>query len=140
MDSSALVKLYVHEIHSEQTRRHTLHYPHLICHGIGYVEVRAALASAERSRRLIQGDYARAVERFRADWEQISTLGIDEPLLERAAELAEGFALRGYDSIHLAAADRVFKGVRRFAFLAFDTRLNQAAKLLGMALPSFAQE
>lgn len=73
------------------------------------------------------------VKHFRTDWEKISFVGIDAELLE----LAEGFSLRGYDSRHFAAADRVYKGVSEFAFISFDKSLNHAAKLLGMNLPEF---
>jgi len=60
-------------------------------------------------------------------------LEIDQPLVERAGEYADTFALRGYDSIQLAAAfetGRISKSPIFFA--CYDTRLNKAAKLLGM--------
>ena len=64
LDTSALVKLYVNEIHSDQTRQLTLQVQHLVCHDIGYIETRAALASAERGRRLSRDEYAQAVKQF----------------------------------------------------------------------------
>ena len=129
--------LYVNEVHSDQTGQLTLQIQHLSCHDIGYIETRSELASAERGWRLSCDDYAQAVKQFRADWEKISSVGIDAELLERAADLAEGFSLRGYGDVHLAAADRVYKGVSEFAFISFDKSLNHAAKLLGMDFPEF---
>ena len=137
LDISALVKLYVNEIHSDQTLQLTQEAEHLICHDIGYVETRAALASAKRGQRLTPEQHSQIIKQFCNDWEKISSVGIDPELLERAAELAEGFSLRGYDSLHLAAADRVYKNVSKFIFISYDKSLNQAARLLGMKLPEF---
>ncbi len=138
LDTSALVNLYVKEIQSDQTRQLVRQAQHLICHDIGYIETRAALATAKRGQRLTANEHSQIKQQFCLDWEKISSVGIDSELLERAADLAEGFSLRGYDSIHLAAADRIFKSVSEFSFLSFDKSLNQAAKLLGMKLPGFA--
>ncbi|MGF1614637.1 MAG: type II toxin-antitoxin system VapC family toxin [Gammaproteobacteria bacterium] len=56
-------------------------------------------------------------------------------LVQRAADLAEAFALRAYDSVHLAAADFLFKQkVAPMTFACFDRRLNQAASVLGIPL------
>jgi len=41
------------------------------------------------------------------------------------------------ESIHLAAADRIYRKIDRFVFLSFDQTLNRAARLLGMTLPDF---
>ena len=54
-------------------------------------------------------------------------------LSRRAGEYADTFALRGYDSVQLAAAFEVGRISQSPLFFAcFDTRLNKAAKLLGM--------
>ncbi|HGG58864.1 MAG TPA: PIN domain-containing protein [Gammaproteobacteria bacterium] len=137
LDTSALVKFYIDEVHSEQTLRLASQADHLICHAIGFVETRAALASATRGRRLTQNQHTQIVRQFREDWEKISSVGLDPELLERAAQFAEGFSLRGYDSLHLASADRIYKGSSEFVFISFDKRLNQAGRLLGMTLPDF---
>ena len=48
-----------------------------------------------------------------------------------AAELAEAFSLRAYDSVHLAAARYLHNTARSKVFFAcFDQRLNLAAKML----------
>ena len=61
-------------------------------------------------------------------------LETDQPLVELAGEYADTFALRGYDSIQLAAAFEAGRISQTPIFFAcFDTRLNKAAKLLGMA-------
>jgi hypothetical protein len=60
-------------------------------------------------------------------------LEIDQTLVERAGEFADTFALRGYDSIQLAAAFETARISQTPIFFAcYDLRLNKAAKLLGM--------
>lgn len=137
LDSSALVKLYVDEPFSPEMQRLARDADQLLCHVIGYVEVRAAFAVANRQGRLNPDDYPKMVARFRQHWPNISQISVDEALLERAAELAEGFGLRGYDSIHLASADRVLRAVPDLIFACFDKTLNRSAKLLGMRLQDF---
>ena len=68
-----------------------------------------------------------------ADWPHFVVLEIDQPLVELAGEYADTFALRGYDSIQLAAAFEAGRISQSPIFFAcFDARLNKAAKLLGM--------
>lgn len=138
LDSSALVKLYVREAHSADVMALARKSPQWICHQVGYVEVRAALAAAERLARISAQARSQAVARFVKDWGSISQVQMDDALLERAAELAEGFGLRGYDSVHLAAADRIRGAVgEQLVFACFDERLNRAARLIGLRLPEF---
>ena len=80
-----------------------------------------------------QGD---AVKReFSHDWGNYIQVGVDQTFLQRASKLAEAFALRAYDSVHLAAADMLLKqsgmGV---TFACFDRKLNHAAAVLGLPL------
>lgn len=67
-----------------------------------------------------------------ADWPHFVVLEIDQPLVERAG-ICRLFALRGYDSIRLAAAFEAGRILQSPIFFAcFDTCLNKAVKLLGM--------
>jgi uncharacterized protein len=59
----------------------------------------------------------------------------DWPLVRRAGELAVQLRLRGFDSIHLAAAEAVWEWVgeaAEFRFAVFDARLADSARVLGM--------
>ena len=68
------------------------------------------------------------------DWPHFLVLEIDQALVERAGEYADTFALRGYDSIQLASAfDAGRISQLPLFFACFDTRLNKAAKVLGMS-------
>jgi len=99
--------------------------------------MRAAFARAARMSRLAASILPGKVREFEADWLTLTTIGVDEPLIRRAGELTERFDLRSYDSVHLAAAVRVFETGEHsdvFTFAAFDKNLCAAAGVLGMTL------
>ena len=57
--------------------------------------------------------------------------------LKRASDFAKAFALKAYDSVHLAAADLLLKKANEeVIFGCFDKKLNQAAKIIGFPLLS----
>jgi predicted nucleic acid-binding protein len=70
-------------------------------------EARAALAQAERLGRLTARQLRDAVTEFHSLFEEIDLVEVDDALARRAGELAEVRQLRGYDAVHLAAANRV---------------------------------
>ena len=72
-----------------------------------YPETRAALAQAERLGRLTAGQLRDAVNELDSLFEEIDLIEVDNAIARRAGELAEVRQLRGYDAVHLAAADRV---------------------------------
>lgn len=63
-------------------------------------------------------------------WEQLDSLELTEPLARRAGELAEAYALRGYDAIHLASAEAILDDGD--VMIVSDTRLADAAASLGI--------
>ena len=133
LDSSAFVKLYVAEAGSPAVRGAVQRADRIACHLIGHGEIRAALASAQRSGRL-SADHGRQRDQFLRDWNEGDLITTDEPLVLRAGELAEGFALRGYDAVHLAAAERLFRVLGSDVRMStFDTQLGRASRLLGLA-------
>ncbi len=132
-------------LHSSGTvQKHAVLYRQsdaVACHEMGFVETRAALAAAQRNGRVDVEEHRRLVQDFIRDWDAgISPVSTNPVLLRRAAELAEGFALRGFDAIHLASAERIFRAVPGTIFLSFDLALNRAAKLLGFPLPNFVPQ
>lgn len=68
-----------------------------------YAEGRAALALARRTRRLTSR-YEQVVGSFEALYESIEAIDPSRELILLAGGLAETFALRGYDAVHLASA------------------------------------
>jgi len=72
-----------------------------------YPEIRAALAQAERLGRLTARQLRGAVTELDSLFEVTDLVEVDHALAVRAGELAEARRLRGYDAVHLAAAQRV---------------------------------
>lgn len=132
-DTSALIKLYIAEEGSDAIKMQlSLAEAVAVCR-ISWTEAHAALS--RRSREVPQD--ARVIEQAKAalaaDWQHFVVLEIDQALIELAGEYADTFALRGYDSVQLAAAFETGRISQLPIFFAcFDTRLNKAAKLLGM--------
>lgn len=133
-DTSALIKLYIAEEGSDAIKMQlSLAEAVAVCR-ISWAEAHAALS--RRAREVPQD--ARVIEQAKvalaADWQHFVVLEIDQVLIERAGEYADTFALRGYDSVQLAAAFETGRISQLPIFFAcFDTRLNKAAKLLGMS-------
>ena len=61
-----------------------------------------------------------------------SILSTDDPLARRAGELADVHRLRGYDAVHLAAADRIRDP--DVVVIAGDSALRDAATAEGMSI------
>ena len=67
------------------------------------------------------------------DWPHYLVMEVDQALVERAGDYADTFALRGYDSIQLAAAFETGRiSQSPICFACFDLRLNKAASVFGM--------
>lgn len=133
-DTSALVKLYIAEPESDALKAHLLEAEAVAVCRIAWAEAHAALS---RRAREVPEDAA-TIEQAKAalaeDWSHYVILEINQSLVERAGEYADMFALRGYDSIQLAAAFEAGRIAQTpILFACFDMRLNKAAKLLGMS-------
>ncbi len=72
-----------------------------------YPEGRAALALAHRLGRLTARQLRAAMAELDSKYEEFDLVEVDDMLARRAGHLAEAHGLRGYDAVHLAAADRV---------------------------------
>ena len=132
-DTSALIKLYIVESGSAELKARVLESDAVAVCRIAWAEAHAALS---RRAREVPEDallIEQAKAALAADWPHFVVLEIDQRLVELAGEYADTFALRGYDSIQLAAAFEAGRISQTPMFFAcYDTRLNKAAKLLGM--------
>ena len=132
-DTSALIKLYIIEAESKELKRHVAQAEAVAVCRIAWAEAHAALS---RRAREVPKD-ALLIEQAKTalakDWPRFVVMEVNQPMVERAGEYADMFALRGYDSIQLAAAYEAgrISGLPLF-FASFDTRLNKAARLLEM--------
>ena len=136
LDTSALVKLFVDETHSARVREVVAEAQLTVTHAIAYVEACAAFARAAHAR----GDDA-LLPALRGNldiqWKAWEILDATETLIRRAADLAGRYHLRGYDSLHLAAAESTFEAFRSrmsFHFAVFDDELDRAARQAGIPL------
>ena len=136
LDTSSLVKLYVAEPGSDAVRKLVDAASVVATSSIAYTEMRAAMARRRRERTLPPAAFASAKRTFEAEWPKYFVVDVTLALCRQAAEFAERYRLRAYDSVHLAAFAEVAReaGVRDTRFSSFDHALNRAAKLLGRAL------
>lgn len=68
------------------------------------------------------------MERLDREWRGYERLAVSNLVSYRAGELAEFYALRGFDTVHLASAARLQERFDDLRFLAFDGRLLDAAR------------
>jgi predicted nucleic acid-binding protein len=134
LDTSAYVKFYVAEPGFEQVAAVKNQAGAICTHLIAYAELRATLAKTVREGRLTHKELGRQLLRMEADWSSTQVVNATESMIRRAGDLAQNFALRGYDSVHLAAAEVVWQAMPGgdFRFLAFDDKLVEAARAMGM--------
>lgn len=104
VDTSTLLKRLLDEEGSDQANAIWESAEHLVSAATLVVEARAALAAAERGRRLSPAEHRAAKQQLRFLLRQVDTIALDDDVLEVAADLAETEALRGYDAVHLAVA------------------------------------
>jgi len=134
LDTSAWVKLFVEEQGSARVRQIIGGSATVCTHLIAYAEIHAGLAMARRMHRLTDAGLQAAISHFELEWQHAVVVCVDEQLVRRAASLARSYQLRGYDSVHLAAAESVLRHVPELTFACFDHALNAAARALGMAI------
>jgi predicted nucleic acid-binding protein len=131
-DTSAVMPLLVAEPGSDRAAALWDGADRVVSMRLVYPEARAALAQAERLGRLTARQLRDAVTEFDALFEQIDLVEVDDVLARRAGELAEVRQLRGYDAVHLAAADRVRDP--SVVIIAGDGALLAAAAAEGLAV------
>lgn len=135
LDTSALVKAYVAEENSAAVMAAITAAQAVASHVIAFVEAHAAFARLYREGAIEEAAFLTIKAEFIADWPAYLRVEMAQSLVQRAADLAEAFALRAYDSVHLAAADFLFnQEAEPVTFACFDRRLNQAARVLGIPL------
>lgn len=133
-DTSALLKLYIVEAGSDAVKVRADEAEAVAVSRIAWAEAHAALS--RRAREIPQDApvIAQVKAALAQDWPHFVVMEVDQTLVERAGDYADTFALRGYDSVQLAAAFETGRIAQTpICFACFDDRLNKAAKVLGMA-------
>ena len=130
-DTSALMKLLVDEDQSDQMRQVSATVEAIGVCRISWAETMAALARRQREDPISSDDLEQARQNLTQSWRTFTIVEVSQPLVESAGRFADVFALRGYDSVQLAAAQELqLKAEQTVIFASYDRRLNQAAKLL----------
>ncbi len=130
-DTSAIVPVVVEEPSSVAASRLWDRADRAVSSRLVYAEGRAALAMARRTGRVDGRQLRAAVEGFELLHRQLDLVEITENLVRDAGALAERFALRGHDAVHLASA-RVVQDPDMVLATA-NGSLARAARALGMA-------
>ena len=138
-DTSALVKLYVKEEFSDEMCAVAEKAKAIAVSRISWVATMATLARRVRECPTDAGVIEAVRVNFRTNWSSFAIVEVTQSLVELAGDYADTFALRGYDSVQLAAARMLQEGIdEALCFACFDTRLQKAASVLGMQSVSHA--
>lgn len=130
-DTSALVKLLIDEPGSEQIHQASQVADVVAACRITWAEALAAMARRQREDTVSAAAIEQARQRLKQLWPFFCIVEVSQDLVETAGRLADGFALRGYDSVQLAAATTLHSTTGQpLRFACFDRRLNQAAQIL----------
>lgn len=124
LDTSAFVKLVVAEPESSALRRAIVRWPQ---------RASSTLLRTETIRALRRSGNTRQLPAARRLLRGVRMVRVDEPLLDRAADLEPG-ELRTLDAIHLASALEI--GQDLGVMIAYGIRLKAAAQAYGLAVES----
>lgn len=130
LDTSALVKLYLAEPDRETVLNAVREASQVATSMVAYAEARAAFARRLREGSLTIEDHRRIVHAFNRAWDVYDRVPVSETVAYSAGNIAERYALRGYDAIHLASAVTLDQHIDNLRFLTFDERLLVAARHL----------
>ena len=101
---------------------------------MAWVEAHAALARMARGQPADHAAVEAARHRLAQQWPDFLTMELTPELTARAAEFADVFALRAYDSVQLASAHLLHQAQQeQILFGCFDRRLNRSVATLGLA-------
>jgi predicted nucleic acid-binding protein len=131
LDSSALLKLFLVEEGSPEVHNLWDQADRLSTSRITLPEARAALAAGARAGRLTPRGHSDAVLELRRRWRELHVFDLSEELAREAGDLAERYALRALDAIHLASA---LAGGRRVVMATWDAGLARAARDVPLAV------
>jgi predicted nucleic acid-binding protein len=133
LDTSALVKLYVDEADSRDTRTRVANADTVATSRVAYPEARAAFARRRREGGITKSALARVTSALDRDLDRFVIVELSAKVARRAGELAERRQLRGFDAIHLASALELGElTAAEPGFLCYDLALREAAAEEGL--------
>jgi predicted nucleic acid-binding protein len=130
-DTSALIKLLISEPGSDQMKQASLAADAVAVCRVTWAEAMAGLARRQREQPEDAEQLEQARQQLILSWQHCTIVEMSQRLVETAGRFADGFALRGYDSVQLAAAHELrLSSDQPVTFACFDRRLRQAAALM----------
>ncbi|HEX3127470.1 MAG TPA: type II toxin-antitoxin system VapC family toxin [Thermoanaerobaculia bacterium] len=133
-DASALVKKYVEEQDSDLVRDRLLK-GRAATSRLSEVEITSALSRRCREGSLSEEDRDAAITAVRKDFQALIKVELSPQVVTVARELLTGYDLRAGDAIQLASCLFLRNRGLNLEFLAFDGRLNLAARAMGLSEP-----
>lgn len=132
-----MIAIFHDEAQSDQMRQISTNEDVIGVCRISWAETMAALARRQREDPNSGADLEEARQHLIHSWSTFSIVEVNQPLVETAGRFADVFALRGYDSVHLAAAHELHVNAEQtVVFASYDRRLNQADLLLQLEVLS----
>ena len=133
LDTSALVKLLLPDEDDAATVRRVIGAMDMsFTSRIAHPEGRAALAAARRAGRLGPRDHATAARDLARAIASLRIVELHPALARAAGDVAERFALRALDAVHLASA--LVLGGRDTVVVTWDRSLASAASSAGLGV------
>jgi predicted nucleic acid-binding protein len=129
VDSSALVRRYVHDRHRTLVLEAMGADDEWCASSLVRTETQLALHRAAASSR----QQAALWRELRDEWDAFWVVPLDDRCMARAVEIGATYGVRIVDAIHLAAADRLPGPIR---YLTFDRQQIPAADALGFEVLS----
>lgn len=132
-----MIAIFHDEAQSDQMRQISTNEDVIGVCRISWAETMAALARRQREDPNSGADLEEARQHLIHSWSTFSIVEVNQPLVETAGRFADVFALRGYDSVQLAAAHELHVNAEQtVVFASYDRRLNQADLLLQLEVLS----
>jgi predicted nucleic acid-binding protein len=128
LDSSALVKRYIHERGSDAVLERCREATEIGLSILSYPELISCFNRLLRERKLTEGDYRRLKRELRLDLDGAAILDPTPDIISLAVRCLELEPLRAADALHLATARAFACGL----FLTSDRAQRAAAGRLGM--------
>lgn len=130
LDTSSLIKLYVAEAGSQEVRELVDRASVVSTSVVAFPEATSAFARLKREGTLTPEQHASVRSGFLRDWDSFLKIRVLKRVYERAGDLTDEHALRGFDAIHLASFLELLGQAEGedVEFSAFDARLEAAAR------------
>jgi predicted nucleic acid-binding protein len=136
LETSSLLKLYVDEPGSLDVVDLVESCDVVATLTLTYTEARSALARRRRERLLSVRGLSDVRRLLDVDWAALLHIDVTRELCADAADMADRYGLRAYDSLHLAAFADIARqaGAEHTIFSSADAALTRAAKALARTL------